>query len=396
MPKNQPFTSIRRRSGRLLSLMVALAAMLVFAAPGTPGARAMSGSTTDTAMTASVARITYDGSMICTGTVVASGWIVTAYHCLFNEGPNGQVTRQERDKSKLKVSLWTKGVGVAGSTQVSMSVASTHHMDNANVWNGALGKYDVRDIALLKVNSMPSWAKPVAVATQWPAIGTTLTEYGYGRTSMNGPNATTLQKSQQGDISRMSCPTYPTNRTAPASPLSGTFCTTAKKSFPWSGDSGGPLLWWSNNKWQLVGVFNMFAREDPASSQRARWRSFWATEDGTTRSWIFNTISANTPKPPSSPPPVAPAPPANYGPPGTILISPCLDFHTAPGHLAPVVGCIPKNTVVKIQCVAYSNSVSGPYGSTNIWDRVYWGGRVGFVTDAYVFTNSDGPVAGSC
>ena len=51
----------------------------------------------------------------------------------------------------------------------------------------------------------------------------------------------------------------------------------------------------------------MYPTANPTSKTWTRWRSFWATEDGTTRSWIYSTIAANTP--------AAPAPPAPPGPP---------------------------------------------------------------------------------
>ena len=91
-----------------------------------------------------------------------------------------------------------------------------------------------------------------------------------------------------------------------------------------------------------------------------------------------------------------PPPPPDYGPPGTIIIDPCLDFHDTPGHDGHVSDCVPKNYVIKIQCVTYANYVTGPYGTTNIWDRTTYNGKVGFVTDAWVYTGTNGPVTGNC
>jgi hypothetical protein len=49
-----------------------------------------------------------------------------------------------------------------------------------------------------------------------------------------------------------------------------------------------------------------------------------------------------------------------------------------------------------IECTVQSNAVTGPYGTEDIWDRVTWNGRTGFVADAWVYTGHNGAVAGSC
>jgi uncharacterized protein YraI len=61
-----------------------------------------------------------------------------------------------------------------------------------------------------------------------------------------------------------------------------------------------------------------------------------------------------------------------------------------------VVDCIPQNATVGIECTVQSNAVTGPYGTEDIWDRVTWNGRTGFVADAWVYTGHNGAVAGSC
>ena len=88
--------------------------------------------------------------------------------------------------------------------------------------------------------------------------------------------------------------------------------------------------------------------------------------------------------------------PLDYGPPGTVSINPCLDLHSQPGHTASVIGCVPNGTVIKVQCQVHSNYVSGPWGTTDLWDRTYWNGMTGFVTDAYVYTGTNGTVAPPC
>lgn len=48
---------------------------------------------------------------------------------------------------------------------------------------------------------------------------------------------------------------------------------------------------------------------------------------------------------------------------------------------------------VTILCQATGGSVTGTYGTSNIWDMI---GDGGFVSDAYVYTGSDGTVAPAC
>lgn len=91
-----------------------------------------------------------------------------------------------------------------------------------------------------------------------------------------------------------------------------------------------------------------------------------------------------------------PPPPQDYGTPGTISIDPCLDLHDAAGHTATIVGCIPNQTVIKVQCQVHANLVTGPWGTTDLWDRTYWNGLTGFVADAFVYTGSNAQVAPSC
>ncbi|MET7652267.1 MULTISPECIES: SH3 domain-containing protein [unclassified Streptomyces] len=70
-----------------------------------------------------------------------------------------------------------------------------------------------------------------------------------------------------------------------------------------------------------------------------------------------------------------------------------LNVRSGPGTGYPVVKVLAEDTRVPIFCQTPGTSVTGPYGTTNIWDNIA-GGQ--FVSDAYVRTGSDGYVAAHC
>lgn len=90
------------------------------------------------------------------------------------------------------------------------------------------------------------------------------------------------------------------------------------------------------------------------------------------------------------------ASPAMAAPTGRVIAQPCLNLRTSPNSGAAVLGCIPYNTTITIACTENGSSMTGPYGTTTIWDKTTWSGKTGYVTDAYVYTGSNGAVAGKC
>ncbi|MDR6976677.1 uncharacterized protein YraI [Streptomyces sp. 3330] len=70
-----------------------------------------------------------------------------------------------------------------------------------------------------------------------------------------------------------------------------------------------------------------------------------------------------------------------------------LNVRSGPGTSYPVVRVLAEGTKVPIFCQTPGTSVSGPYGTTNIWDNI---ADSQFVSDAYVRTGSDGYVAARC
>lgn len=79
---------------------------------------------------------------------------------------------------------------------------------------------------------------------------------------------------------------------------------------------------------------------------------------------------------------------------GRVLASPCLNQRATPGGTSQQ--CIPNSTTLAIACVAYGPAVTGPYGTETIWDRVSYNGVTGYVSDAWMYTGSNGAVAPAC
>ncbi|KUM67291.1 SH3 domain-containing protein [Streptomyces griseorubiginosus] len=70
-----------------------------------------------------------------------------------------------------------------------------------------------------------------------------------------------------------------------------------------------------------------------------------------------------------------------------------LNVRSGPGTGYGVVRVLPEGSKVPIYCQTPGTSVSGPYGTSNIWDNVSNGQ---YVSDAYILTGSDGYVADRC
>ncbi|MGW8066798.1 SH3 domain-containing protein [Streptomyces ziwulingensis] len=70
-----------------------------------------------------------------------------------------------------------------------------------------------------------------------------------------------------------------------------------------------------------------------------------------------------------------------------------LNVRSGPGTQYSVVRVLPEGARVLINCQTPGTRVSGPYGTSNIWDGI---GSGEYVSDTYVQTGSDGYVAPRC
>lgn len=70
-----------------------------------------------------------------------------------------------------------------------------------------------------------------------------------------------------------------------------------------------------------------------------------------------------------------------------------LTVRSGPGTGSSAVGTVADGATVTISCQTTGTSVTGTFGTSNIWDRI---GSGRYIADAYVFTGSDGRVAPAC
>jgi hypothetical protein len=79
---------------------------------------------------------------------------------------------------------------------------------------------------------------------------------------------------------------------------------------------------------------------------------------------------------------------------GTVnTAGPPLTVRAGPGTTHADVGSLADGARVTIICQVRGQSVTGTYGTSNLWDKL---GERRFVADAFVFTGSDGSVAPTC
>lgn len=90
------------------------------------------------------------------------------------------------------------------------------------------------------------------------------------------------------------------------------------------------------------------------------------------------------------------ATPAFAGGTGRVVAAPCLNLRSGPNSFSPLVGCVPNQTVVAIDCVSSGTPVTGPFGRETLWDHTVYNGVSGFASDAWIYTGTSQAVAPSC
>jgi hypothetical protein len=70
-----------------------------------------------------------------------------------------------------------------------------------------------------------------------------------------------------------------------------------------------------------------------------------------------------------------------------------LNVRSGPGTNYRLVKILPYGASVPINCQKAGETITGTYGTTNLWDNIANGQ---FVSDAYVYTGSDGYIAPRC
>ena len=69
-----------------------------------------------------------------------------------------------------------------------------------------------------------------------------------------------------------------------------------------------------------------------------------------------------------------------------------LTIRSGPSTSYGAVGTVNDGATVTIRCQIRGQSVTGTYGTTDLWDHI----GSGYISDAYVYTGSDGQVAPNC
>lgn len=70
-----------------------------------------------------------------------------------------------------------------------------------------------------------------------------------------------------------------------------------------------------------------------------------------------------------------------------------VNLRSGPGTNYGIVGSVNDGAIVTVSCTAYGTSHSGRYGSTSLWNRLSNGT---WMSDAYLYTGTNGPVAPPC
>ena len=70
-----------------------------------------------------------------------------------------------------------------------------------------------------------------------------------------------------------------------------------------------------------------------------------------------------------------------------------VNVRSGPGTSYAKVGTVSAGSLVAISCQTPGQTIVGPLGTSNIWDRI---GSGRYVSDTYVRTGSDGYVAPRC
>ncbi|MEV4481970.1 hypothetical protein [Micromonospora coxensis] len=70
-----------------------------------------------------------------------------------------------------------------------------------------------------------------------------------------------------------------------------------------------------------------------------------------------------------------------------------VNLRTGPGTSYPSIGTVTGGQRVAIACTVRGQSVTGPYGATDVWDYLH---LEGYVSDAFLYTGTSGAVGPPC
>jgi hypothetical protein len=92
------------------------------------------------------------------------------------------------------------------------------------------------------------------------------------------------------------------------------------------------------------------------------------------------------------------APSAAFAAGGTVQVGAgnCLNEREGPSNIYPSRGCLGDGTPVNIVCQIEGETIDGNWGPTDLWDRIDDPLNGPFLSDGFVNTGTNGPVAPPC
>ncbi|MEU5562931.1 S1 family peptidase [Micromonospora musae] len=191
---------------RIRSLLVAISTAMIGVVGAASGATAapagpqpiIGGGTVSSAPWA--AAVLSNGSFTCSGSVIASQWVLTARHCISG----------------------TMSVRIGSVNRTSGGVTRT-----------VSATYTRYDLALMRLSSAVS-TSAVTLATSNPPIGSTNSIYGWGMTCYSGCSASTVLKTANVQVTSNSATDAYGGQAIRSSRINGN---------AWRGDSGGPQFY---------------------------------------------------------------------------------------------------------------------------------------------------------
>ncbi len=79
-----------------------------------------------------------------------------------------------------------------------------------------------------------------------------------------------------------------------------------------------------------------------------------------------------------------------------MIANPSVVIRTGPSTTYKVIGAVPYRTRISVICTRRGKTMRGPYGRTNLWNKVSYRGKKGYITDAFLFTGTSGAIAPAC